>query len=276
MSKTASRIHEPVFGLEEGRRAIAPLLDPVEELARNSQHLFSAHVRYQTKRLEARALPRFLFVGPRGDGQEFFRIGLFAGVHGDETAGVHALLSFLRQLEEKPEIAGGYEIFAYPFCNPDGFVAGTRWSASGKDLNREFWKDSEEPEVKVLQRQIEHLRFHGLISLHSDDTSEGLYGFVSGHSLTRYMLEPALTAAERVLPRNYDRQIDNFEADNGIIEKGYTGILSAPPWQKPRPFELVFETPQLAPMDKQCTAFCLALESMLTEYRSIISEGQNI
>ncbi len=70
---------------------------------------------------------------------------------------------------------------------------------------------------------------------------------MKGHALTRHVLEPALEAAGRVLPRNFDKSIDNFEANNGIIEQGYDGILTAPPEQKPKPFEVVFETPHHAP-----------------------------
>ncbi len=44
----------------------------------------------------------------------------------------------------------------------------------------------------------------------------------------------------------FDKSIDNFEANNGIIEQGYEGILSAPAEQHPKPFEIVFETPHLA------------------------------
>ena len=67
--------------------------------------------------------------------------------------------------------------------------------------------------------------FNGIIALHSDDTSEGLYGFVKGHELTRHVLEPAFEEAGHIFPRNFDKSIDNFEANNGIIEKGYDGIL---------------------------------------------------
>ena len=158
---------------------------------------------------------------------------------------------FLERLHADPERARGYELFVYPVINPWGYVEGSRWTRSGLDLNRQFWKGSEEIEVQILERQLRKLNFNGIIALHSDDTSEGLYGFVKGHELTRHVLEPALEEAGRILPRNFDKSIDNFEANNGIIEKGYDGILTAPPEQKPRPFEIVFETPHHAALDKQ-------------------------
>ena len=43
-------------------------------------------------------LPRYLFIGPKG-GDDMIRVGLFAGIHGDEPEGVHALIQFLTVLE---------------------------------------------------------------------------------------------------------------------------------------------------------------------------------
>jgi hypothetical protein len=53
--------------------------------------------------------------------------------------------------------------------------------------------------------------------LHSDDTSEGCYGFVSGDFLSEHLLEPALQAASAFLPRNEAPIIDGFNARHGIM-----------------------------------------------------------
>ena len=90
------------------------------------------------------------------------------------------------------------------------------------------------------------------------------------------MLEPALEAASNYLPRNFDRSIDNFQANMGIIEHGYTGILGASPTQKPKPFEIVFETPQDAALESQIKAHTTAVTTMLERFRVLISEAQNI
>lgn len=220
-------------------------------------------------------IPRFQFIGPRGGG-DYQRIGIFAGIHGDEVEGTLSVYHLLKEFVGNPELARGYEIFFYPVCNPTGVEDGTRWSRSGKDLNREFWSNSREPEVLLLEEQLRALQFNGIISLHSDDTSNGLYGFVRGASLTRYVLEPALVAAESVLTRNYDKSIDNFIANNGIIEQGYAGVLSAPLTARPRPFEIVFETPQHAPIERQIEANVLAIKTVLEEYPKLISYANDI
>ena len=257
------------------RRSLRSLLRPLDELARGSDHLFAAHLGYNDSLGIPHGLPRYLFAGP-GEKRSYLRVGLFAGVHGDEESGVLAAVEFLQRLHGDPERARGYELFVYPVINPWGYVEGSRWTRSGLDLNRQFWTGSEEIEVQILERQLRKLNFNGIIALHSDDTSEGLYGFVKGHELTRHVLEPALAEAGRLLPRNFDKSIDNFEANNGIIERGYDGILTAPPEQKPRPFEIVFETPHHAALDKQIEAHIVAAQTILDRFKVMISEGQNI
>lgn len=259
----------------EGQRSVQALLAPLEDLARTSDSLFAAHLSYQDHKGASGTIPRFLFTGP-GDRGSFLRVGIFSGVHGDETGGVEAVIELLHRLHSDPRPALGYELFVYPVCNPWGYTHDARWLRSGEDMNREFWRGSDEIEVLVLEGQLMKLAFDGLVSLHGDDTSNGLYGFVRGHQLTRHVLEPSLEAASKFLPRNFDRSIDNFQANEGIIVDGYTGVLGAPPTQKPRPFEIVFETPNQAPADLQVEAHIAAILTMLERFRSMISVAQNI
>jgi predicted deacylase len=220
------------------RRSIGELLAPLDKIAATSPNLvanYEAHFDLDGKRYD---LPRYLFVGPRG-GDTPIRIGIFAGIHGDETEGVHAIVQFIKLLETKPELAAGYYLSFYPVCNPTGYEDATRFSRAGKDLNREFWKNSAEPEVRLLQAELVSRSFQGIISLHTDDTSDGFYGFVGGATLTKNLIKPALQAAEKFLPRDERPVIDGFNARNGIIRDSYDGILSAPPKVRPRPFEII-------------------------------------
>jgi len=220
-------------------------------------------------------LPRFVFqrtrtVKPR------ITIGLFAGIHGDEPASILGLIDFVRELDAIPEIGRDFQIWLYPMCNPSGYIDGTRLSRSGKDLNREFWRGSQEPEVRLMEEEIRRRKFDGIIALHADDTSDGVYGFARGATLTKHLLGPALAAAEAALPRNKSAMIDGFHAVEGIIHSGYGGILSAPPDQRPEPFEIVLETPHSASDDLQRQAFVLALKAILGEYRRLISYAANL
>lgn len=256
-------------------RDLDNLTSALDILAEGHERLRNGHLEYRDKDGTLRGVPKYVFSGP-GDRRSHLKVGIFAGIHGDEDSGVTAVCRLASLLDRQPEIARGYELFLYPVCNRHGYLANCRWSENGLDLNREFWKGSEEPEVRVLEQELEANRFDGIVALHSDDTSEGLYGFVKGHELTRYVLEPALEAAGMFLPRNFDKSIDNFEANNGIITQGYEGILTAPPTQKFRPFEIVFETPHLADAERQVQAHLAAIAVILERFKVLISEGQNI
>ncbi|MGV3772022.1 MAG: hypothetical protein ACO1QB_03910 [Verrucomicrobiales bacterium] len=215
-------------------------------------------------------LDRFVYLGNRGGGDPI-KIGIFAGIHGDEPAGSLALVELVKLLEANPALGEGYQLFLYPVCNPTGFDACTRFGASGKDLNREFWKNSPEEEVRLLEAEMLEHKFLGLVSLHSHDTSRGLYGFVRGDVLAKNLLEPALQAAEKIIPRDLSETIDGFHAENGIISTCYEGILTAPLRTTSMPFEIIFETPAQAPIPQQVKATVVALEQILSQYRKFLA-----
>ena len=257
------------------RRSIADLLAPLDQIAAHSPNLVAKHDAHFEAGGETYELPRYLFVGPKG-GDTPIRVGIFAGIHGDEPEGVRAVVQFLKLLEAGPELAAGYYLSFYPVCNPTGFEDGTRHSRNGRDLNREFWGNSSEPEVRLLQAELISRSFNGIISLHTDDTSDGFYGIVRGATLTQHLIEPALRAAEKFLPRDRRPIIDGFQARNGVIRDAYDGVLSAPPKVRPRPFEIIIETPQAPPTFLKECAFVAALKTILTEYRKFIAYAPNL
>ena len=209
------------------------------------------------------------------DGNTTVRLGLFATIHGDEPQGAQALLELARLSRREPDLFRGYELHLYPLCNPTGYEDGTRHSRRGEDLNRHFWRGSPEPEIALLESEIAAQRFHGLVALHADDTSDELYGFVRGATISRELLAPALQAASRHLPVNDNPVIDGFRAKGGIIQEGYEGILSAGNIE-PRPFEIVFETPAGAVLEAQAAASTEAIATMLQRYRGMLSVANDI
>jgi protein MpaA len=255
--------------MENGHRSMERLLDPLRSLTGVQCELLGTF-RSGTQQY---SLPRFTVRGPNSS--DPIRIGIFAAIHGDEPAGALAAVTFLAEVAQAPEFIENFLLHIYPVCNPTGWEDNTRDSRRGKDLNREFWKLSPEPEVEILEHELRTQRFNGIIQLHADDTSDGIYGFVRGHTLTENLLRPALAEAGKLLPRNVNATIDGFAARDGIIYSGYEGILAAPMQSDP-PFEIVFETPHHAPMDLQVRALVVAVEAILSEYRRLISFAANI
>ena len=220
-------------------------------------------------------ITRFRFVGPDA-GHEPIRLGLFAGVHGDEPAGCHALVRWVAALAAEPGRAAGYDLSVYPVVNPTGFEDRTRANRAGRDLNREFWRQTDQPEVLIIEDELRAGRFDGVITLHADDTCEGLYGYSHGRTLDEMLLRPALAAAECVLPRDCRDRIDGFAAREGVICECFQGILAPPPEAKPQPFNLIFETPARAPLEQQVVAAVAALDTILAHYRGFIAHAQGI
>lgn len=258
------------FTFENGRRSIRAFLQPLQranaiEFAKLGAFDIGA---------ESYSLPRFTFRGPNSN--DPIRIGIFAAIHGDEPAGALAAAKFLLDLSRTPDMAESFLLQVYPLCNPTGFEDNTRCSRRGRDLNREFWRASSEPEIEILEHDLRTSHFNGIIQLHADDTSNGLYGFVRGHTLTEHLLRPALTEAGKILPRNINAIIDGFAARDGIIYDHYEGVLAAPARIDPIPFEIILETPHHAPMDRQVEALVVALRTILGEYRRLISFAANI
>ena len=266
---------DPDIAPEMPRQSIRSVLLPLfTHVAENSHAWRAESVGYWHADGTRYWMPRLVFTRPGEKPQ--MKVGIFAGIHGDEPAGVLALCDFVRALDDSAVRARGYELHVYPLVNPTGYEDRTRHSRSGKDLNREFWRGSPEPEVAQLEKVILHERYHGYISLHSDDTSEGFYAFARGSTLTRHLLRPALATVEAALPLDRRSEIDGFHAEEGIIHTAYDGILSAPPGTRPQPFEVILESPTQAPMHLQRGAFVLALVEILAHYRRFIAYGGDL
>ena len=212
-------------------------------------------------------MPRFIFQRTQ-QMKRRIKVGLFAGIHGDEPEAVLGLIDLVRALNARPEVGRDYQLFIYPMCNPSGLADGTRCSRSGADLNRQFWQNSAEPEVRLLEAEIRNQKFEGIISLHTDDTSDGVYGFAYYGTETDDLLHDALQTAHHALPRCRSTLIDGFPAKNAIVRECYAGVLSAPPEQQPRLWEIILETPQGEPERLQRQAFVLAVAMILARYRT--------
>jgi murein peptide amidase A len=245
------------------RRTVAGLLAPLDDLAANSPNLIANHKANFVIHGQTHSLARYLFIGPQG-GDEPIRVGIFATLGGDEAEGAHALIRFLRLLDSNAEAARGYCLFVYPVCNPADFEDGERRSGPARDLAGDFWKNSSQPEVRLLQAEILFHALHGVIALRSDAALHGFRGQARGATLTRHLLKPALHAAGKFLPLDED------------AEPPGEGILSAPTGSRPAPFEMILQSPRNAPAFLKECAVVAALHAALVEYRKFIAYARNL
>jgi protein MpaA len=255
-------------------RSIAQLLGTITEEARGSDHLFYSPVGQFHHREDRYRLARYVFLAS-GAGDDPIRIGLFAGIHGDEPEGSMAVVEFLRRLQRRPERAEGYAIFAYPLCNPTGFEDDTHGTRMGHDLNHELWQGSRQPEVYFLEREIGVIGFHVLVSLHSGPVN-GVRIWSRSAIVRQHIVEPMTRAAEWYLPRAAGPSAGYCAAAEATGRSCHEGVLVSPFEVPSAPFEVVIETPKAVPEALQIEAAIAAVNALVETYRPFLSTQQNL
>jgi protein MpaA len=200
-------------------------------------------------------------------------ICLVAGVHGDEPDGILAALELARRFARSPQLVSNYSLTIYPCVNPVGYERMTRENGAGRDLNREFFRNSMEEEVMVMERELRAHEFIGFVSGHSDYESFGMYAYATGAILSERLAKPALFQASSVIPINTDAVIDGHPAQNGIINQKFPGSLGPLSKGATEPFDITVETPNLFALSKRVEAQAIAFETILHEYRAVASEA---
>ena len=97
-SPAASDVHA-------AQRSLGELLTPLDQTAQNSLNItVNRMARFGLKRPTRMSFLRYLFIGPLGGGDAPIRIGIFAGIHGDEPESVYAAVSVSPSAEGLPGI----------------------------------------------------------------------------------------------------------------------------------------------------------------------------
>jgi hypothetical protein len=261
--------------LPEGNEGIWGHLAALEKASRDSVNL----VRKPLPKFEAGGkeyqIPRYLFVGPKGGGEPI-RVGLFAGVHGDEPEGTYALQDFALTLEQSPNLARNYFLFFYPIVNPSGFEGKTRQTAEGVNITNELWKNATSVEVQQIQSELWMHAFDGVVSMKTDAEATQVLVEVGGPIFARHLFGERLARAQDILPQTVHSGPEALPKFRGALLERPNELIRAAPGIRPRPFELVITIPGQAPGFQQRTAVALLLERALAEYRKFISYGANI
>lgn len=102
------------------------------------------------------------------------RLSLSAGIHGDEVAGVEALLRFLES--GLPRRFASVPLTVLPCQNPFGYERHNRFNGCGLDLNRQFDKpDTPAQESLALRRFLLQHRPDLVVECHEDCDADGFY-----------------------------------------------------------------------------------------------------
>ena len=94
------------------------------------------------------------------------------GVHGDEPAGVEAILQFLER--DNTELLKQFSFTVIPCINPYGYVHQTRETCDDIDINRAFETD-DVAEVAIVKKALGQTQFSLAIDFHEDYDATGFY-----------------------------------------------------------------------------------------------------
>lgn len=153
---------------------MSELVPTYRELAQRWKGLRATHD-IQLREVACVGAPRTLLCAEYGESIQQ-AVHLSAGVHGDEPAGVLALLALVedRLLDDR------FSYRLWPCTNPTGFDARTRTSSDGVDINRTFGRGGSSPESKAIVMANRDRKFALAIDLHEDDEAEHFYVYEYG------------------------------------------------------------------------------------------------
>lgn len=94
------------------------------------------------------------------------------GLHGDEPAGVEAVLQFLER--DNTNIQQLFSFTVIPCINPYGYVYNIRENQDAIDINRSFETDDVQ-EVRIVKKTIDNIKYSFTIDFHEDYEAQGFY-----------------------------------------------------------------------------------------------------
>ncbi|MCY3550877.1 MAG: M14 family metallocarboxypeptidase [Candidatus Poribacteria bacterium] len=122
------------------------------------------------------------------------------GMHGDEPAGVEAVLQFLER--DNTTLLKNSSFLVIPCINPYGYVHNTRETLDGIDINRAFETD-DVAEVAILKKALGQTQFSLAIDFHEDYDATGFYLY-EGKRDEKYIGPRLATTAKTIGPLDPD------------------------------------------------------------------------
>ena len=122
------------------------------------------------------------------------------GVHGDEPAGVEAVLQFLER--NNSTLLKKFFFLVIPCINPYGYVHNTRETFGDIDINRAF-ETEDIVEVAIIKKALGQTQFAIAIDFHEDYDATGFYLY-EGKRDEKYIGPDLVAAAKAIGPIDPD------------------------------------------------------------------------
>ncbi|MBT5146425.1 MAG: M14 family metallocarboxypeptidase [Gemmatimonadetes bacterium] len=197
------------------------------------------------------------------------RVLITGGVHGDEPAGVEAVLQFLEH--SVADYVRHFHFVVIPCVNPSGYEANTRENGSGQDINRSM-SNNGVIESMSLRQVIADQPFDLFFDLHEDYEATGFYMYEAERE-RRLLGEQIVDAVRQIGSIDSDDNTDpglDMPVSEGLFEINPAWRTSG--WSVYAYFEsathgVLTETPSTAwPLQTRVDAHLLALRLVLDHY----------
>ncbi len=159
--------------------------------------------------------PFFMLTTPTGAGMK--KILLSGGIHGNEPAGVAALLDILSTLKKEPALIEQFHLTLFPCLNPFGYEHHTRENSSGVDLNRQYGKRTPPQEVRLVRAALMEKRFDLSMEFHEDIDTPGFYLYEICDEARHAAGDIIVKEISKKYPINLQAEIEGAPAVGGVI-----------------------------------------------------------
>jgi hypothetical protein len=245
--------------LQSGSQA-AKLLRRLDQLSQARVRLYSSPVP-APPHYSLPEIPRYIFVGDQ-PGESEIRLGIFAGLRGEDNVGAKAIVEFVDDLVAMPSLGSAFRIYAYPTV-PHSYTTQTPRKRTDRSVANETGRKVKFPEA-LIEREMFVVQFHGLLVIHTTDQPDGLQAAVYGANLHEALVSPILSSLRPLFPTTELPALDSSFS------------LTADTVLKQRPFELALRIPRSGWHGLYSIGLRIALHSAVEQYRSYLAQANNI
>ena len=241
-------------------------LSAVYALTQNSRHLFASPLGPFQFAGRSGYLPRLVFFGPLAS-DVAWRIAFLAGFDRHDWRSSHALLALAEQLAEDSERGHGLDVTFFPLVDAAGALLGS----PDRALGGRPWKDAQEPELRLLERDARVRRYHGFVRLETGDLGEEVASIrICGAVAELFAPDLALITSE-------DTDAFPVRFESGLTDGDRnSGPLSFADHLPFTPFELTLRIPGAWPDATYRRVVVNVLQRFLWRYRAFQAYGQNL
>ena len=137
------------------------------------------------------------------------RIGVFAGLRGDDSVGPGAVASFLEDLVALPQLGDSLRIYAYPVVHAANFETATSSFQLSECIINQIGCKVLSSESYQIEREIFAIAFDGIITIRLADEIKNLKVSISDTLLHDVLVRPILSNLKQFLPTIEDCVCDS-------------------------------------------------------------------